>query len=183
MKRKIIKALLMADAVLILGFGIYAVIQYVRVKGENHLISERVVQAPVNQVWKIISDVGNYEQVTGPGINRVDIIEGTGQGMIRECADPEGNSWEELCTIWEPGHQFKFEVNTNREDYTHPFKELSGLWQVDALGPTTTRITMDFTYQFKNPFVSGLFLPFAMNKARKDTEFIMDNWQRMAEQL
>lgn len=173
----------MADAVLILVVGVYGVIQYEKVKGENHLVTERIVQAPVENVWKIISDVGNYEEVTGPGINRVDIIEGTAQGMVRECADPDGNSWQELCTLWEPGHRFKFEVNTQREDYTYPFKQLSGLWQVDELGPTTTRITMDFAYQFKKPFISGLIMPFAMGQARADIEFIMDNWQRMAEQL
>ena len=172
----------MADAVIIVAVVVYGLIQYQKVKGDNHLISERVVQAPIGEVWEIIADVGNYENVTGPGIHRVDILQGSGQGMVRECADSEGNSWEELCTLWEPGHQFKFEVNTNREDYTYPFKKLSGLWQVDALGPTTTRITMDFSYQFKSPFVSGLFLPFAMSRAREDSEYIMDNWQRMAEQ-
>ena len=183
MKRKIIKGILLADAVLILLIGIYGLFQYQKVRGENHLITERVVQAPVAEVWQIISDVDNYEQVTGPGIDRVDVLEGSGLGMIRECADPEGNSWEELCTIWEPGHRFKFKVNTDRPDYAYPFKELTGLWQIDALGPTTTRITMDFQYQFTNPFLSGLLLPFAMSAARKDTEYIMDNWQRMAEQL
>jgi hypothetical protein len=60
--------------------------------------------------------------------------------MIRECADPEGNSWEELCTIWEAGHRFKFEVNTDRADYGYPFRELSGLWQVDEIDPTSTKI-------------------------------------------
>jgi ribosome-associated toxin RatA of RatAB toxin-antitoxin module len=182
MKRKIINGMLLADAVLILVVGVYGVIQYEKVKGENHLVSERIVQAPIEEVWEIIADVGNYQNVTGPGIHRVDILQGSGQGMVRECADSQGNSWEELCTLWEPEHRFKFEVNTDREDYAYPFTKLSGLWQVDALGPATTRITMDFSYQFKNAFVSGLFMPFAMAKARADTEYIMDNWQRMAEQ-
>jgi hypothetical protein len=29
--------------------------------------------------------------------------------------------------------------------------------------------------------MSGLLLPFAMSEARKVTEFIMDNWQQLAE--
>ena len=181
MKRRIIKGVLLIDAVLILVAAIYGIIQYQKAKGENHLVAERVVQAPVDEVWEIIADVGNYEQVTGPGISSVEVLEGEGYGMLRECADPDGNSWEEYCTLWEPGYRFKFEVNTDREDYAYPFEQLSGLWQVDAIGPTTTLITMDFEYRFKNPFFSGLFLPFAMKQAREDTEFILDNWQALAE--
>ncbi len=182
MIRKILKGILLVVAAVMAGGLIYGLVQYSKAKGNNQLISERVVQAPKGKVWKIISDVGNYEQVTGPGIHRVEILDGQGQGMKRECADPQGNSWEEVCTIWEEERRFKFEVNTQRDDYAYPLKTLSGIWRVDELGPTTTRIVMQFDFEFKNAFLSGFFLPIALKQAREDMEFIMDNWQRMAEE-
>jgi ribosome-associated toxin RatA of RatAB toxin-antitoxin module len=175
---KVILIFLAVDVVLVMLYGLY---QYPKAKGLQHLVATRVVEAPSDQVWDIISDVGNYEHVTGPGIQRVDVLSGSGLGMIREGADPEGIAWEEVCTLWEPGKRFKFEVNTQKDDYAYPFNSLSGDWQVVELGPTTSRIEMDFAFEFKNPFISGFFLPFAMKEAVKDTEYILDNWQRMAE--
>ena len=181
MTRKILKSILLGLAVLagfVLIFGLY---QYFKANQPQQLVAERIVQAPHWEVWKHISDVGNYEHVTGPGISRVDILEGSGEGMIRECADPQGNSWEEVCTIWEEGHRFKFEVNTQREDYAYPLKSLSGTWSVEELGPTTSKMVMQFDFEFTNPFLSGFFLPWALKQAREDMDYIMDNWQSMAE--
>jgi len=182
MLRKILKIILITLASAIALVMLYGLYQYPKAKGLQHLIAKRVVQAPHNEVWAIVSDVGNYEEVTGPGIHRVEVLSGSELGMIRECADPQGNSWEEVCTVWEPGKRFKFEVNTQREDYGYPFKSLSGDWKVIALGPTSSRIEMDFAFEFENPFISGFFLPLAMKEAQEDTEYILDNWQRMAEE-
>ncbi len=160
---------------------VYGVVQYQKAKGVNHFINERVVQAPKEKVWEVISDVGNYEHVTTAAISRVDILEGSGVGMIRECADEKGKSWQETCTIWEPGKRFRFVVDTHHPDFDLPFDEIAGTWSLHPLGPTTTKIVMDFAYQFSNPFLSGFLLPLAKKKAREDTEYILDNWQRMAE--
>ncbi|WP_103070374.1 type II toxin-antitoxin system RatA family toxin [Aquimarina sediminis] len=181
MKRKIFKGIaifFILDIILILVYGF---IQYPKAKGEQHFIAERIIHAPKDQVWKVISDVGNYHEVTAPNIDHVEIIEGKGLGMKRICKAPDGSSWEETCTIWNPDNEFEFVVNTQKEDYPYPLKSLSGFWKVETVSPMQTRLYMDFTYEFKNPFLSGYFLSIGMKQAEKDTEFLLDNWQRLAE--
>ncbi|MBQ4820398.1 SRPBCC family protein [Aquimarina sp. MMG016] len=181
MVRKILKGIalfLVLDIVIIL---IYGFVQYPKAKGEQHFIAERIVNAPKDKVWKTISDVGNYHKVTAPNIDHVEIVEGEGLGMKRVCSAPDGSSWEETCTFWKPGEAYKFEVNTQREDYPFPLKSLSGIWKVDSIAPNKTKLSMDFAYEFNNPFLSGYFLSMGSKQAEEDTEFLLDNWQRLAE--
>ncbi len=181
MIRKILKGFtlfLILDIVLLL---IYGFVQYPKAKGEQHFTAERIVNAPKDKVWEIISDVGNYHKVTAPGIYNVAIIEGQGLGLKRVCSAPDGTSWEETCTLWNPGKEFQFVVNTRKEDYPFPLRSLSGSWKVDSIGPSKTKLSMDFNYQFKSPFLSGYFISMGKEQAEKDTEFLLDNWQRLAE--
>ena len=179
--RKILKVVALFLAAIIATLLIYGFIQYPKAKGEQHFTMERVVNAPKDQVWDIVSDVGNYHVVTAPNISKVEILEGSGLGMVRECSAPSGHSWEEICTLWEPGEAFAFEVNTQTEDYPFPLKSLSGLWKLEELGPNKTRILLDFTYEFKNAFLSGYFLSLGTEQATQDTKYLLDNWQAMAE--
>lgn len=181
MIRKVLKIIASVLAVVILVLLIYGFIQYPKAKGEHKFSMERVVDAPKQKVWNIISDVGNYHEVTAPNISKVEILQGSGLGMIRECSSPEGHSWEEICTLWKPGEAFAFEVNTDREDYPFPLKSLSGLWSLEEVGTNKTRILLDFNYEFRNAFISGYFLSLGMEQATKDTNFLLDNWQAMAE--
>ena len=178
---KIFKVIATVFAAIILILLIYGFIQYPKAKGEKHFTIERVVKAPRDRVWEIISDVGNYHEVTAPNISNVEILKGNGLGMHRECSSPDGHSWEELCTLWVPGEAFAFEVNTKREDYPFPLKSLSGLWKLQELGPDRTKIILDFSYEFKNAFLSGYFLTLGTEQATQDTNFLLDNWQKMAE--
>ncbi len=181
MIRKILKVLalfLVLDIVLLLGYGF---IQYPKAKGEQHFTAERIIHAPKDKVWNIIADVGNYHEVTAPNIHHVEITEGQGLGMKRVCSAPDGSSWEETCTVWEPGKEFQFKVHTEREDYPFPLKSLSGLWRVETVSPFQTRLVLDFTYEFKNPFLSGYFLSMGTKQAKEDTEYLLDNWQHLAE--
>ncbi|WP_298894926.1 SRPBCC family protein [uncultured Psychroserpens sp.] len=181
MVRKILKWTSIIISALIVIILVYGSIQYSKAKGTNHFISERIVEAPKAKVWRIISDVGNYHKVTADGIDDVKIIEGEGLGLKRICADQNGNSWEETCTSWIPEKEFGFEVNTQKEDYPLPFKSLSAIWKIDAISPNKTKITIDMSYEFKNAFLGGLFLNLGEKQAKKDSNFLLDNWQKMAE--
>ncbi len=181
MIRKILKGLalfLVIDIVILL---IYGFVQYPKAKGEQHFIAERIIHASNEQVWEIISDVGNYHEVTAPNIHHVEIVAGQGLGMKRVCSAPDGTSWEETCTVWNPGKEFQFVVNTKKKDYPFPLKSLSGSWKIEQVGPMQTRLLLDFAYEFKSPFLSGYFLSMGMKQAKQDTEFLLDNWQRLAE--
>ncbi len=181
MIRKILKGLalfLVIDIVLLL---IYGFVQYPKAKGKQHFTAERVIHAPKEKVWKVISDVGNYHQVTAPSIHHVKIISGSGLGMKRVCSAPDGSSWEETCILWKPGEEFRFKVNTEKEDYPFPLKSLAGSWKVETVSPLQTNLVLDFTYEFDNPFLSGYFLDIGTKQAKEDTEYLLDNWQRLAE--
>ena len=181
MIKKILKWGLLTFAVLIVIVLAYGIIQYPKAKGVNHFISERVVNAPKDKVWRVISDVGNYHQVTAAGIDNVEITSGNGLGMKRVCYDPNGNSWEETCTIWEPGNRFQFVVNTQKEDYPLPFKSLSAIWKVDSISPDKSKIILDMSYEFTDPFLAGYFLSLGNKQGEIDSNYLMDNWQRLAE--
>lgn len=179
--RKILKWTVITISSLITLILVYGTFQYSKAKGTNHFISERIVNAPKSEVWNIISDVGNYHKVTATGIDHVEIIEGEGLGLKRVCADSNGNSWEETCTSWVPEKEFAFKVNTQKENYSLPFKELSAIWKVDEIEDNKTKITIDMSYEFKNAFLGGLFLNLGEKQARKDSNILLDNWQEMAE--
>ncbi len=181
MIRKFLKGLalfLVIDIVLLLGYGF---IQYPKAKGEQHFTAERIIHASKEKVWKVISDVGNYHKVTAPNIHYVEIVAGSGLGMKRVCSSPDGSSWEETCTLWKPEEEFRFEVNTQKEDYPFPLKSLAGSWKVETISPFQTRLLLDFTYEFNTPFLSGYFLSMGMKQAKKDTEYLLNNWQKLAE--
>ncbi|WP_074407805.1 type II toxin-antitoxin system RatA family toxin [Aquimarina megaterium] len=181
MIRKILKGIalfLVLDIVIILVYGF---VQYPKAKGVQHFTAERIINAPKDQVWEIISDVGSYHEVTAPNINHVEIVEGEGLGMKRVCSAPDGSSWEETCTLWNPGKEFQFVVNTQKEDYPFPLKSLSGSWKLEAISTMQTRLFLDFAYEFKSPFLSGYFLSMGTEQAEKDTEFLLNNWQKLAE--
>ncbi|WP_298902832.1 SRPBCC family protein [uncultured Psychroserpens sp.] len=181
MIRKLLKWTSIIISSLIAIILIYGGSQYPKAKGVNHFISERIINAPKDKVWTIISDVGNYHKVTAAGIDDVKIIEGEGLGLKRVCADPNGNSWEETCTTWIPEQEFSFKVNTQKEDYPLPFKSLSAIWKLDSISPNTTKITIDMSYEFKNAFLGGLFLKLGEKQAHIDSNILLNNWQKMAE--
>ena len=181
MVRKILKWTSIIISGLIAIILIYGSMQYSKAKGINHFISERIVEAPKDKVWNIISDVGNYHKVTAAGIDNVKIIEGQGLGLKRVCSDVNGNRWEETCTSWIPQQEFSFKVDTKKDDYSLPFKSLSAIWKLDSLSPTKTKITIDMSYEFKNAFLGGLFLKLGEKQADIDSNFLLDNWQKMAE--
>ena len=60
---------------------------------------ERTLNAPLDVVWKVISDVDGYARYA-PNIDASRVVSGEGVGMVRECSSKEGR-WQEICTHWE----------------------------------------------------------------------------------
>lgn len=182
MIRKILKYLMISLAALLGVILMYGLIQYPKAKKEQHFIVERAVKASPETIWSIISDIGNYHLVTAPGIDQVKIISGKGLGLKRECVAPSGISWEETCTEWIPNERFSFKVNTEREDYPFPLKSLNGSWVIEKINTEESKIILDFSYTFSNPFLAGYFLKAGTKQAREDSNYLLDNWQKMIEE-
>lgn len=140
---------------------------------------ERVVKASKQQVWKVISDVANYNKVA-PNIDDVKIISGEGQGMVRSCSHGK-EKWTETCSMWVDGKTYSFEVNIAAPDYPYPFKFLKGTWEVQEIDISTTKIVMLFDFQYKRKYQNWLLHPILRGKFRKTAEELLDNWQKMLE--
>lgn len=89
----------------------------------------RFAAAPVETVWQVMTDHPAYADVAS-NISKVEVISGQGLGMKRKCYGPKDETWSETCDVYEEGHLFGFEINTDAPNYPYPFTALSGRWSV-----------------------------------------------------
>ena len=99
-------------------------------EGKLHATVKRTVRAPVAAVWEVMTDHPAYADVAD-NLSKVEVLSGDGLGMLRRCYGPKGESWEETCDLYEPGHSYGFRVHTEAEDYPYPFSQLAGRWTVE----------------------------------------------------
>jgi len=140
---------------------------------------ERSVRAPLESVWQLVSDVGNYAKYA-PNIDSSKIVSGEGVGLIRACGSKEGR-WQEFCTSWHDKDCYEFEIQTQAHDYPFPFKMLHGKWSVDPINTNHTIIRMKFDLEFKNKAVGWLLYPVMKIQFMKICEELLDNWQTALE--
>ncbi|MBA3986895.1 MAG: SRPBCC family protein [Flavobacteriales bacterium] len=146
-------------------------------KKDKHFKFERIIKADKQSVWKVISDVANYDKVA-PNIDAVKIISGEGRGMVRSCSHGK-DSWSETCSMWIEEKAYSFEVNTSAPDYPYPFRFLKGTWEVQEIDSSTTKIIMLFDFQYKRKYQNWLLHPLLKGKFSKTAEELLDNWQKL----
>lgn len=98
--------------------------------GKLYASVNRTVNAPNEMVWAVMTDHPAYADVAD-NIAKVEVLSGDGLGMKRRCYGLKGESWEETCDLYEPGHAYGFRIHTEADDYPYPFAELSGRWTVE----------------------------------------------------
>lgn len=141
---------------------------------------ERIVKANKITTWKLISDIGRYAMFA-PNIDNVEIISGEGIGMKRTCSHGK-DTWAETCTLWTDENEYAFVIHTNEPDYPYPFKFLNGYWAVEEIDKATTKIVLQFEFQY-NKKLQNIFLhPLFRTKFFKVVKELLDNWQRELEQ-
>lgn len=131
-------------------------------------------------VWKAISDLNNYHNIA-PNIDETHIVSGEGEGMVRTCSHG-GNSWTETCTVWEPGQEYSFLIDTAAPDYPYPLKFLQGTWRAHSSGNGKTDIEMLFKFEYNHSIQALLIHPFMGNWFSGVCEELLDNWEREIEQ-
>ncbi|WP_062053276.1 type II toxin-antitoxin system RatA family toxin [Aquimarina longa] len=166
-------------AFIILLFGIgqtigLAQIDNVSQKKVKHLEYKRIVNASKKSTWEVISDVANYHKVA-PNIDRVEIISGKGEGMVRSCSH-KADSWTETAILWEEGEQYSFRVHTNAKDYPYPLKLLKGTWKVVEISENKTKIIMMFDFAYKKKIHNIIIHPFMKKEFNKISNELLDNW-------
>lgn len=149
-------------------------------EGRKQLIYERNINATKQEVWKVISDVANYDKFA-PNIDNVNIVSGKGQGMVRSCSHGE-DSWTETCSMWIEEQSYSFIVDTSAPNYPYPFiKYLQGTWEVQEIDTNTTKIIMYFDLQYKHKYQNVFLHPILKGKFKKVVNKLLGNWQSILE--
>jgi ribosome-associated toxin RatA of RatAB toxin-antitoxin module len=140
-------------------------------------VADRVVQAPADLVWAVVADVAGYAEVA-PGLSHVEFLEGDGQGLRRRCYDVRGRGWNETCTLWEPGHRYRMQVDT--ASYPFPLRQLlrsfQGSWSVDPV-PEGALITVGFHAEPRLGPLGRLAMRAMGGKADRDLTQLLDNYE------
>jgi len=144
-------------------------------KGSKKFRFEREVRAGSSAVWELVSDVSHYHHVA-PNIDDVEILSGSGDGMVRKCKQGK-NSWTEKCINWIEGKEFSFLVNTSEPGYPFPLSFLQGTWKVEALDKNHSKIVMFFEFKYKKRMYNLLLHPFMAPQFKKIAEELLDNWE------
>jgi ribosome-associated toxin RatA of RatAB toxin-antitoxin module len=169
MKHKYLKLSLLAISTI---FFINLKAQKMRTASES-----KIIDAPISLVWDVISEVENYHHYAN-SLHDVKIISGDSLGMVRQCSDNEGNSWQESCTAWEPEKYYTFNVHTHAKDFSLPFKHFEGTWLVEAVGENKTKLTLTFKYKLKHRWIMWLFIKKMKREGRQDILALLDNWEQ-----
>lgn len=138
--------------------------------------ASRPYDAPADVVWAVVTDPDVYAEVA-PNLASVEILEGEGAGMVRECVDTRGNAWTESCTAWEAGRGFAVEVDVETSDFHQPwFSRFEGRWELtepDAEVVVTIQFDFDTNY---GPLGSAL-ARYLQYRTAPMVEAIFDGWQ------
>jgi Polyketide cyclase / dehydrase and lipid transport len=142
-------------------------------------VADRVVQTPANLVWAVVADLAGYARIA-PGLSHVEILGGDREGLRRRCYDARGRGWNEVCTLWEPGHRYQMRVDTT--SYPFPLRQLlrafQGTWSVDPV-PGGTRITVRFDAQPRLGLLGRLALRTMGGKAHRDLTQLLNNYEQV----
>ncbi|MEM7441983.1 MAG: SRPBCC family protein [Pseudomonadota bacterium] len=131
--------------------------------------------ATKERAWQVVSDQEAYADVAD-NLSRVEILEGHGTGMVRQCTDTKGRSWRETCTRWNAGEGFAFRVHTDAPDYPYPIAELSGDWSLASTADGNTEIKMVFHVGPKDGVLNRLLLRLMAASFAKTCDKLLLRW-------
>ena len=140
----------------------------------------RTVDASASIVWDVITDHELYAEAT-PNLERVDVIEGEGDSMIRRCVDTAGNEWTETCTYWTAGERFSVSVDVAGSDFhRRVFSRFEGEW---GLSESADGVEIIIAFDFEPRFgpLGRLISKYLAYKAPFLIEPIFDRWESAIE--
>ena len=141
---------------------------------EEEFSGSRIISAPKEKVWKVISDVGNYHKYA-TGLTGVSIVSGEGEGMIRSCSDELG-TWKETCTAWDEGSSYSFNVDTN-SGFPYPMRKMSGTWSVKEIDENSAELLVAFEYQLQYRWMNWIFSEATYEAFNNGNKTLLDNWE------
>ena len=148
--------------------------------GRGRFELARDVNAPAEDAWSVVSDVGGYAEFAST-LHRSEVVSGSGLGMVRRCEDADGICWTETCARWEPGRGYAFEVDTTAPGYPLPLRTMRGDFEVDALGDRRSRVRIRFAFSARGGALTELLL--ASVFAARGDHLVGDVLRRWAERI
>jgi ribosome-associated toxin RatA of RatAB toxin-antitoxin module len=137
---------------------------------------ERVVDASPDAAWQVVSDVEAYADAA-PSLDATEVLEGSGLGLVRRCSTGSG-SWEEVCTVWEPGRAYEMTVRT--QTYPLPLRAMlsamRGRWEIEPVD-SGARIVMTFEARPRLGPLGALLLRLGRRRFDAECRSILDHWQ------
>ena len=148
----------------------------VRAVGEKlHASVKRIVNAPVDTVWSVMTDHPGYADVAS-NISKVEVLSGNGIGMQRRCYGPKGETWRETCDVFEEGKAFGFNIHTEADDYPYPISDLRGRWSVEPKG-AGSEFSIDIEARPKGGFLMQTLFKIAAKRQFKTVLIdLADGW-------
>lgn len=135
--------------------------------------------APASRVWRVMSHQESYADVAD-NLSKARVVEGDGEGMVRQCWDLKGRSWTETCTLWAEGRAFAFRVHTEAADYPYPIAGLAGEWSVESR-TSGSEIKMVFTVEPKAGFLNRLLFKVMAAHFAKTCNRLLIKWVEIME--
>ncbi|WP_108882291.1 SRPBCC family protein [Anderseniella sp. Alg231-50] len=155
----------------------------VSIRSKNGKLSasvRRVVAAPAETAWEVMTDHPGYADVAG-NISKVEVLAGEGIGMTRRCFGPKGENWTETCNQFQEGRSYGFRIHTEAPDYPYPISDLQGRWSVEPKGPGS-EFSIDIEAKPKGGFLSrALFASVARRQFKSILVDLADAWAKRME--
>lgn len=89
---------------------------------------ERKVKAHPDVVWRVISDLAGFAEVS-PHVSDVEILEGEKGSTRRRLYSHHGYSWTEHCVEWIEGKSYTMQVDSS--DPVYPFKKMKRRFELE----------------------------------------------------
>ncbi|MEX2550432.1 MAG: SRPBCC family protein [Nitriliruptoraceae bacterium] len=137
---------------------------------------ERTIAASTARVWDAVSDAGDYARFA-PGIAATRIVTGQDEGMVRICRDDQGGGWAETCTLWDPGHRYRMDVDVASypASYRMLLAKFTQTWTLEPVADGT-HVRLDFEGRVKLGIIGRAAARLLGNTRR--LERILDNYER-----
>lgn len=138
------------------------------ISGEKYSVTKMVMQAPVDQVWQVLTDYANVPKVF-PQLKKCEVIKDDGPvKIVKEVVAPSGllGTYAYVLKLTEKAPHFLQWCRVSGS-----FKEVRGFWKLEPLdGGRTTMVT------YASYVDAGFFIPqpFIRRQARIDMPHVMN---------
>lgn len=142
----------------------------------EQITHHRTVDAPLETVWAVVTDHQLYGEAA-PNLERVEVVDGDGEGAVRRCVDTDGNEWTETITDWTTERAYAVSVDVAESDFHRRlfdrFEVECRLSEVDE----GVRMTIEFTFEPRYGPLGVLIAKFFAYRAPEIVDGIFDAWE------